>query len=45
MSTIVMKEDILVVVLDDLDVGIIDVVLKQRCSIGMPPLIELQKGV
>jgi hypothetical protein len=42
MVVVLMKETWLVVAVDDLDFGIKMLHLKQRCSISMAPLIELQ---
>jgi peptidyl-tRNA hydrolase len=44
MVTFPMNEGRLVVVMDDLDLELEMLHLKQRCSIGMAPLIELQIG-
>ncbi len=38
---VLMKEAKSIVPMDDLDFGIRDVCLRQRCSIGMAPLIKL----
>jgi hypothetical protein len=44
MVIILMKEVKLVVAMDELDFGIEMLHLKQRCSISMAPLINLQIG-
>jgi hypothetical protein len=45
MSTIIVKENIMAIVVDDLNYGLEMLHLKQKCSIGMAPSITLLSKV